>query len=476
MQYEFLAKWVKENPIDNLIVQSIQRFEDQYVINFLRRKERLQICLADESFCFFTTRRDLSFTSRKELHLFDQKLADARLQELHISDDDRIIFCKFGLIDVFNQHQEYTLILELIPRYQNIILIQNNLIVDCLKKVSFAENTQRQILPGLIYSPPPSGFKVVKKAVVYPLKINEKLKLIPAESGGFERINAAFEALYYDGFLIKRKEQLIQKQAAILHKQIDQKQRKLEKLEAELASTSQESEWLQKAELLKANLHLIKTGMKQIAVKNYFQDDFPEIEIALDETKTPRQNMDNFFKKYRKARDGKNKISQQIEITANEIDKLQKQLDQQGTNVFLSEKNNSQQLAESVPTENYKKLKVDENWEIYIGRTSRENDFLTTKLAKPHDWWFHTRIFRGTHVILRNLRKNELPENLKLLCCRLAAYYSKAKKSGNVPVDFTEIRYVRKPRGAVPGYVTYTNQKTLYVDPISLRAAKEQLN
>jgi predicted ribosome quality control (RQC) complex YloA/Tae2 family protein len=94
---------------------------------------------------------------------------------------------------------------------------------------------------------------------------------------------------------------------------------------------------------------------------------------------------------------------------------------------------------------------------------------LTTRFAKPHDWWFHTRIFRGTHVILRNYNKKELPKKLKHLCSQLAAYYSKAKKSTNVPVDHTQIRYVRKPRGSAPGYVIYKEQKTLFVDPLSIR-------
>jgi predicted ribosome quality control (RQC) complex YloA/Tae2 family protein len=110
-----------------------------------------------------------------------------------------------------------------------------------------------------------------------------------------------------------------------------------------------------------------------------------------------------------------------------------------------------------------------------VGRTSRENDELTTRYAKAPDLWFHTRVFRGTHVILRNFAKQDVPDWLIVLCCRIAAYYSKAKKSSNVPVDFTEIRYVRKPRGSVAGYVTYTNQKTLYVDPLSFRDAVQML-
>ncbi|OQX71775.1 MAG: hypothetical protein B6D62_01455 [Candidatus Cloacimonas sp. 4484_275] len=98
---------------------------------------------------------------------------------------------------------------------------------------------------------------------------------------------------------------------------------------------------------------------------------------------------------------------------------------------------------------------------------------LTTKMAKPQDWWFHSRIFHGAHLILRNYNRLQLPEKLKILCCRLAAYHSKAGKSSNVPVDYTQIRYVRKPKGSPAGYVTYTNQKTMYVDPLSWREAAQ---
>ncbi len=79
-------------------------------------------------------------------------------------------------------------------------------------------------------------------------------------------------------------------------------------------------------------------------------------------------------------------------------------------------------------------------------------------------------------MILRNYKKKELPDQLKLICCQLAAYFSKAKKSTNVPVDYTEVRHVRKPRKSPPGYVIYTDQKTLYVDPISMREAVLKVN
>ncbi|NQT65006.1 MAG: DUF814 domain-containing protein, partial [FCB group bacterium] len=190
--------------------------------------------------------------------------------------------------------------------------------------------------------------------------------------------------------------------------------------------------------------------------------------------KSAKQNIEHYFKKYRKARDGKTKIQKQINIAQNEIEVLESDIfELEETDVFFSNQEKSKK--KKTLKKGYKKIAIDENWEIYIGRTSKENDTLTTRFAKPHDWWFHTRVFRGTHIILRNYKKKELPNKLRLLCSQLAAYYSKAKKSTNVPVDHTQIRYVRKPRGSAPGYVVYTNQKTLFVDPLSIRAVGEIL-
>ncbi|MBC8416305.1 MAG: DUF814 domain-containing protein [Candidatus Cloacimonetes bacterium] len=379
----------------------------------------------------------------------------------------------FSVIDIYNQRVLYKLVLELIPRYQNIILQKDKTIIDCMKKVSFAENRHRQLLPGVEYSPPPSDYEIQTDKVKYPVAVSSKLKIEETndEIPGFSNMNTAFEDLYYNGIFKKRNDQLRKQKIAVVSKRIKQKKRKIEKLKKELGDASKEEKWKQYAELLKANFDKIKTGMKSIIIVNYYEDGFPDMGIMLDITKNAKQNIEFYFKKYRKARDGKIKIAEQIDKTNDEIELLEKEIIEIEEKEYILVNEKLQKKKKSKVRSGYKKLVIDENWEIYIGRTSKENDQLTTRFAKPHDWWFHTRIFRGTHVILRNLNKKELPDNLKHLCCRLAAYYSKAKKSSNVPVDYTQVRYVRKPHGAAVGYVTYTNQKTLYVDPIDFREA-----
>jgi len=475
MLYKFLNKWVEENKTLNLVFRSISKFEDQYFIEFNKQKKRLQISLSSqECFCFFTKNNILPTKQRNELNNFNTHLLKAKLEEISIVEDDRIIILNFNKIDIYNKKLEYQLIIELIPRYQNIILAKlednRSIIIDCLRKVSFAENTQRQILPGLVYTRPQTEFKIDSPKVNFPLKIESVKKITESSNDqpNFTSIDKLFEELYYNWIFKARNDRIRNSRIKRIKSEIKKKKKKINKQQIELDTASKEESWKQQAELLKANFSLLKKGMSSIVLQNYYEDDFPDIEIKLNPEKDAKQNIEYYFKKYRKARDGKEIIKKQINITNNEIEHLEREIfDLEETEIFLE--NKVQHNKAKKHKKGYKKITVDKDWEIFIGRTSKENDELTTKFAQPHDWWFHTRVFRGTHVILRNYNKRELPNKLRLLCSQLAAYYSKAKSSSNVPVDVTQIRYVTKPRGSAPGFVVYKNQNTLFVDPLSMR-------
>ena len=475
MEYKFLHRWVKEAGQKNLQFKSFLKFRDQYIITFKKTHLYLQINLASEnSFCFFSEKKYLPFEERNELNKFNLHLASSRLTNIEISKNDRILSVTFSKIDIYNQITDYKLILEIVPRYQNIILTKQGEIVDCLKKVSFAENRHRQILPGSEYESPSTDFVAKKEDVKFPLKIVSAKKINEATGDGFDSVNLLFESLYYNFIFASVNNIEKNKAAKKLQSGISKKQKKIQKLETELQDAGKEENFKQTAELLKANFASLMSGMESVKLKDYYAEGFPEIEIKLDVTKHPKQNVEFYFKKYRKARDGKVKIAEQIRKTHDEIDELEKQVfELEETDLYLP--GEKQKLAKHKKTEHRKRLKINEDWEILVGRTSKENDLLTTKIAKSNDWWFHTRVFRGTHIILRNFNKKDLPDNIKLICCRLAAYYSKAKTSSNVPVDFTQIKYVRKPRGSAPGFVTYKNQNTIYVDPVDFRDAAKKL-
>ena len=112
---------------------------------------------------------------------------------------------------------------------------------------------------------------------------------------------------------------------------------------------------------------------------------------------------------------------------------------------------------------NYIRLVID-NYDVFVGKNNKQNDYLTLKVAHENDMWFHTKEIHGSHLILRC--NGEMPK-LETIekCAKISAYYSKAKFSSHVPVDYTLVKNVHKPRGANPGFVIYTNYKTIYVDP-----------
>ena len=487
MLYKYLWEWQNQVRFQNLTFKEIRKFEDQYAIFFRNEKLFLQINLSSQDcFCFFSSNIFHKFEKAPKLHNINSNLHNAKLNKIGISDNDRIINLYFTRLDVDNLIKRYRLIIELIPMCKNIILVglfdssgtSKNKIIDCLRKFSATEKRPRKVSPGIKYETPKSDYKNIKEGIDYPLYYNSEGKIVEnsKETWSYKNINSLFEELYFNWIYKNKIARLKQKEISLTSKKISRKQKKIYKLEQELADTEREEKWKQQAELLKANFDKIKPGMGEITLIDYYQEDLPEIEIILQKDKNARQNIEFYFKKFRKARDGKTKIKQQIELTENEIRLLKKEIEEireKEDFIIRKEEKISKKISEITKC---RKLVINENWEILIGRSNKENDLLTTKIAKHYDWWFHTRIFHGTHLILRNFKKKELPDNLKLICCRLAAYYSKAKKSSNVPVDYTQIRYVRKPRKSPPGFVTYINQKTLFVDPLSIRDAKSVLS
>ena len=478
MHYKFLFEWVKEQNLNtSLIVSNINFFQDQYVIFFSRSKKNLQINLSAENpFCFWTDHEKIPFTENSFTKNLENYLKHSKLQDINIENHDRILSFQFNKTDIYNQQKRYFLLVEMIPRFTNIILADNDYKIILAKRYfSYADNPQRQIVPNFEYQAPQTNFEISETSVHFPISIekNTLKENSTLSEVSYLDMNTTFNCFFYNNILQKRIEHRKQQRIKNLLQELKKKERKYEKLSQEFSESQKEDYWKHLAELVKSNLHTIKSGMKEITVIDYFDENLPDINIPLMIYKSPLENMNFYFKKYRKARDGKVKIKFQIEKTKKEIESLKQEMQSVENDqefIFADQYENHEK---SKAEKKLKSIKVNEDWEIVIGRTSKENDYLSTRLGRPADWWFHTRVFRGTHVILRNFSKKQLPEGLLKICSQLAAYYSKAKKSQNVPVDYTQIRYLRKPRGSATGYVTYKNEKTIYVDPIDIRSAGE---
>ncbi|WP_342581133.1 NFACT RNA binding domain-containing protein [Ureibacillus sp. FSL W7-1570] len=258
-----------------------------------------------------------------------------------------------------------------------------------------------------------------------------------------------------------------------IHNEINKLNTKLEKLHNDLEQASKLDQYQLFGELLMANLYQFEKGMKEVTVINYYNND--EITIPLDERKTPVENAQGYYTKYNKAKNALIRVKEQIDKTKEEIDYFEMLLNQ----VNQASPADIEEIREELAEEGYlkKRNKKQKNKPvkpapekfisstgipISVGKNNKQNDYLTFKLAKKSDIWLHTKDIPGSHVVIHS---NQPDETTLKEAAILSAYFSKARNSSSVPVDYTQIRHVKKPSGAKPGFVIYFEQKTLYVTP-----------
>lgn len=240
-------------------------------------------------------------------------------------------------------------------------------------------------------------------------------------------------------------------------------------------------------ELLTANMHLLKPGMSEVKVTNYY--DGSEVTIPLDPRFSPNKNAQSYYKRYGKSKTAIKEKRIQLEENQESIDYLESVL------TFL---NNTDSIAEieEIRSEleetgyvrrrrqagraKQKKFKANpheyetsDGFKLLVGRNNKENDVLTLKTASKSDYWFHTKDIPGSHVILLTAGR-QITETAIYETAAVAAFHSKARDSENVPVDYVLVKHVKKPAGAKPGMVIFTNNKTVWVNPAEPKGVDKQ--
>lgn len=231
-------------------------------------------------------------------------------------------------------------------------------------------------------------------------------------------------------------------------------------------------------ELIKANLFQIEKGSSFAEVPNYYSESMEMVRIPLDVSLSPQNNANKYFKEYKKtytAEQTLKKLTKKdkeelvyfdsvLDIierskTLAEIAEIRIELAESGyiKQISVPKKNNNQNVA-------FKEFSSPEGYKILVGKNNKQNDYITTVLASKNDLWFHVKNIPGSHVVVF-CKGQELSEQTIMLAATLAAENSKACASSNVAVDYTPIKYVKKPNGAKPGMVIYTTNKTVYVTP-----------
>ncbi len=252
--------------------------------------------------------------------------------------------------------------------------------------------------------------------------------------------------------------------------------RKIEIRKKELAECGEREKFRVCGDLINANIYRIEKGMTKFTAEDFYSGETRE--IALDARLTPAKNAQKYYAEYRKLCNAEEKLSELIKESENELIYLDSVLDclcraQDDGELSEIRRELSEQgyirggrqtgKPDKKLSEPLKYISCD-GYEILVGRNNKQNDMLTLKTAKASDIWLHVKDIAGSHVIIRT-NGSQLSEETIFEAAQLAAYHSKGRESSNVPVDYTAVKYVKKPAGAKPGMVIFTNNKTLYITP-----------
>lgn len=255
----------------------------------------------------------------------------------------------------------------------------------------------------------------------------------------------------------------------------DRLARKLAAQREELKRTEGREDIRKMAELVTANIYRIKRGDRSVEVEDYYSPDCPRIRIELDPLKTPQQNSAALYKEYNKLKAAETHLTTLIAEGERQLDYLNSVMDE--LERAETERDLSDIRRELVATGYIRRAKgakaerntkpqapyrfmTEDGFEILVGRSNAQNDELTFKLARRTDMWLHVQKVHGSHVIVR-CEGEALPVRTLEQAASLAAFYSQGRDGGKLPVDYTMVKNVRKPSGALPGKVIYTEYKTL---------------
>ncbi|MBS4203843.1 Rqc2 family fibronectin-binding protein [Lederbergia citrea] len=311
---------------------------------------------------------------------------------------------------------------------------------------------------------------------------------LEGESKPFSSLSEMLDRFYFGKAVRDRVKQQASDLERLMKNEKEKNETKVKKLQSTLKDAEKADQYQLLGELLTANMHVAKKGMQEILVVNYYDDLGGQILIALDPRKSPAENAQSYFSKYQKAKNSVHIVKEQIakaideinyfdgllqqiaSASTRDIEEIREELAEQGY-LRLRQKKGQKKNPNAKPV--IEKYVASDQTEILVGKNNKQNDYLTSKLAHRDEIWLHTKDIPGSHVVIRS---KEPTEETILEAAVLAAYYSKAKNSASVPVDFTRIRHVKKPNGSKPGFVIYDNQQTVFVTPDEDKVRAMQIN
>ncbi|MFB7140073.1 NFACT family protein [Gottfriedia sp. NPDC056225] len=319
----------------------------------------------------------------------------------------------------------------------------------------------------------PSLFRLESKELFYFINLSH----LKAEQTVFPSLSELLDVYYFGKAERDRVKQQSGDLEKLLQNELTKNKKKIKKLRNSLEDTDKADKIQLQGELLTANMFAMQKGMKEIEVVNYYDENGGTMVIPLSPLKTPSENAQAYFTKYTKLKNSVTHIEEQIKLTTEENDYLETVIQQIESASPRDLEEIREELVETgyirkkkskkAQKSNKQKVTLDEyisstGEQLLVGKNNKQNEYLTNKLASRDELWFHTKDIPGSHVVIR---AKDPSENAIKEAAIIAAYFSKARQSSSVPVDYTEIRHVKKPSGSKPGFVIYEQNNTVYVTP-----------
>ena len=395
-----------------------------------------------------------------------KEISNTTLRSIEKDPNDRIVWFHFSGADELGQNQERTMIAQLTGRAANLFLIDRQGVIT--NQAREGKGPGQRI--GESYQKPPA-------AGGRPATAGDG-ELIKTMRSGQHASRSEAADVHFSSLLVR---QAFDNRAgaarAELRKKITHHRKLLKQLELDLAGHADGELHKRLGDLLLANLSTARREGNKTVLIDYFADDAAPFEIEIDEHSTLPEEAARRFALYSRSKRAVRQINSRIAAIRPELDALNSQ--SEALEKIIAEQDEAAldklTAKKSAPTTRGSKAEKkipgtrsylsSDGFEILVGRTARDNDYLTFKVARPNDLWMHTGDYSGSHVVVRNATRKDVPHRTLIEAAQLAAHFSQARKNSKVDVHYTQRKFVSKPKGAAPGLVRMTRFKNITVEP-----------
>ena len=394
--------------------------------------------------------------------LLQKRLSGAEFVSIEQLPKERVVLLTFHAQTEIGDPATYILAAQLTGRSANLFILDSDrAIVGSLRETN---GPGQQV--GEVYRPPER--RTAKTTTASGPTPDEASVSEQLDRESLERVEA------------KRFENLAATARNKLRREIAKRRTLLGKLEGDLAGHGDPARWKKLGDLLLANSGTARRDGSQVVLTDYFDDAAPEIAVDVEPNESPTEAAERYFKRYTKSRNAQREISTRIQDVQSELKKLEaensrieKAIDERdemlltsfsGSPKQESKKRSGKEQADGFP--GARSFVSSDGFEILVGKKAKDNDFLTFRVARSLDTWMHAADYPGSHVVIRNPNRKEIPPKTLLEAAQLAAFYSQGKTQPKAAVHYTQKKFVNKPRGAAPGLVSLASFKTILVEPI----------